>query len=111
MRKTLLVLAMIAAAGCSTAGLEQDQPAYAGQSGKTPEDFARCLAPKWQAFNSSTSSIETESGYKIAASATFTGTVALAVVDKTNDGSSVRVFLPMDWAGTQGWKDTAKTCI
>lgn len=104
-----LVLVMLA--GCTTAGLEKDQPVFSGQSEKTPQQFSRCLAPKWQEFNSSTSSIETETGYKIAASAPFNGIVALAVVDKTSDGSSVRVFLPMDWAGTRGWKDTAKACI
>ncbi|KJZ38936.1 hypothetical protein [Pseudomonas fluorescens] len=111
MQKTLTAMALIALAGCTTAGLEQDTPVFSGLSQKTPQQFSRCLAPKWQEFNSSTSSIETDSGYKIAASAPFNGIVALAVVDKTSVGSSVRVFLPMDWAGTRGWKDTAKTCI
>jgi len=111
MRTILTILALISLAGCSTAGLEKDQPVYYGQSAKTPQEFARCLAPKWQEFNSSTSSIETERGYRIAASAAFTGTVALAVVDKASGGSDVRVFLPVDWAGTKGWKDTARTCI
>jgi hypothetical protein len=111
MRMVAVALLMTALLGCTTAGLQQDAPAYSGVSSKTPQSLARCLSPKWQEFNSSTSSIETESGYKIAASAPFNGIVALAIVDKTSDGSSVRVFLPMDWAGTQGWKDAAKTCI
>ncbi|SMQ10756.1 hypothetical protein SAMN04488482_6013 [Pseudomonas chlororaphis] len=104
-------MAVALLAGCSTSGLEQDKPVFSSQSKKTPQQFARCLAPKWQEFNPSTSSIETEAGYKIAASATFSGVVALAVVEQVNTGSKVRVFLPMDWAGTSGWKDTAKACI
>jgi hypothetical protein len=111
MRKILTAMALIALAGCSTTGLERGQPAFAGQSDKTPQEFSRCLAPKWQEFNSSTSSVETERGYKIAASSAFSGAVALAIVDRASSGSSVRVFLPMDWAGTSGWKDSAKTCI
>ncbi|EJM73108.1 hypothetical protein [Pseudomonas sp. GM60] len=111
MRKVIAALFMMALVGCTTAGLQEDAPAYSGVSSKTPQNLARCLSPKWQEFNSSTSSIETETGYKIAASAAFTGIVALAVIDENSTGSSVRVFLPMDWAGTQGWKDAAKTCI
>ncbi|MEO8641837.1 hypothetical protein [Pseudomonas sp.] len=111
MRMVVAALFMMVLVGCTTAGLQQDTPAYSGVSSKTPQSLARCLSPKWQEFNSSTSSIETETGYKIAASATFTGIVALAVIDESSSGSSVRVFLPMDWAGTQGWKDAAKTCI
>lgn len=104
-------LAVALLAGCSTSGLEQDAPVFSSQSKKSPQQFARCLAPKWQEFNPSTSSIETESGYKIAASSTYSGVVALAVIEPANTGSSVRVFLPMDWAGTSGWKDAARTCI
>lgn len=111
MRKTLAAIALIALVGCTTSGLQQDAPAYAGVSNKSPQSLARCLAPKWQEFNSSTSSVETETGYKIAASAMYTGTVALAVINKAGDGSSVNVFLPMDWAGTRGWKEAAQACI
>ncbi|SDS74997.1 hypothetical protein SAMN04489803_2141 [Pseudomonas chlororaphis] len=97
--------------GCSTSGLEKDSPAFSSQTNKSPQQYARCLAPKWQEYNPSTSAIETESGYKIAASTTFSGVVALAIIDQANSGSSVRVFLPMDWVGTSGWKDAAKKCI
>lgn len=106
-----LALALALLAGCTTTGLEKGQPAYSGRSEKTPKQLAQCLGPKWQAYNSSTSSIETETGYRIAASADLTGVVALAVIDKVTAGSSVRVFLPMDWSATRGWKDAAKDCI
>ncbi|MCK8669307.1 hypothetical protein M1M11_30970 [Pseudomonas azerbaijanoccidens] len=111
MRKILAAMALIALAGCTTSGLEKGQPAYAGESDKTPKQLAQCLGPKWQAYNSSTSSIETETGYRIAASADLSGVVALAVIEKANAGSTVRVFLPMDWSATSGWKDAAKDCI
>lgn len=111
--RRLLIAALAGAvlAGCTTAGLEQDSPVFSAQSKKTPQQYARCLGPKWQEFNSSTSSIETEQGYKISASSTYNGVVALAVVQGASSGSSVKVYLPMDWAATRGWKDTARACI
>jgi len=104
-------LALIALAGCSTSGMQQGAPSFSAQSQKTPQQYARCLGPKWQEFNPSTSSIETETGYKISASTAFSGVVALAVVDQSRGGSLVKVFLPMDWVGTSGWKDSARACI
>ncbi|MGY2258107.1 hypothetical protein [Pseudomonas sp. SDO55104_S430] len=111
MRKIITAIALIALAGCTTSGLEKDQPAYADHSNKTPQQFSRCLAPKWQDLNPSTTSVETETGYKIAASSTYTGVIALAVVEKSDTGTSVRVFLPMDWSATARWKDAAKSCM
>lgn len=102
---------MTALVGCSTSGLENDRPAFSSQTNKSPQQFARCLAPKWLEYNPSTSAVETETGYKIAASTAFSGVVALAVVDQAKAGSNVRVYLPMDWAGTSGWKESAKKCI
>ncbi|NWB09051.1 lipoprotein [Pseudomonas sp. D5002] len=111
MRILIAAVAVVMLAGCSTSGVQEGAPSFSAQSQKTPQQYARCLGPKWQEFNPSTSSIETESGYKISASTAFTGVVALAVVDKSSGGSLVKVFLPMDWTGTAGWKDAAKACI
>lgn len=110
MRNVLAALMALALVGCTTTGLQESAPAYSGTSQKSPQSLARCLAPKWQELNSSTSSIETESGYKIAVSSLFAGTIALAKIEGGPSGSSVKVFLPADWAGTQGWKDAAKSC-
>ncbi|MGY2294235.1 hypothetical protein HX813_24055 [Pseudomonas yamanorum] len=104
-------LALVALVGCSTSGMQQGAPSFSAQSQKTPQQYARCLGPKWQEINPSTSSIETETGYKISASTAFTGVVALAVIEQSHSGSLVKVFLPTDWVGTSGWKDSAKTCI
>ncbi len=111
MRILIAAVAVAMLAGCSTSGIQQGSPSFSAQSKKTPQQHATCLEPKWQEFNPSTSSIETESGYTLSASTAFSGVVALAVVDKASGGSLVRVFLPMDWAGTAGWKDSAKACI
>lgn len=111
MRFLLAVAVPVLLAGCSTSGLEKDAPAFSSHTNKSPQQYARCLAPKWQGYNPSTSSVETEAGYKIVASTAFSGVVALAIVDRLTSGSSVRVFLPMDWAGTSGWKDSARKCI
>lgn len=59
---------------------------------------------------STSGSIETETGYKIFASTAFSG-VALAVVEQSSSGFLVKVFLSMDWAGTSGWKDSARACL
>lgn len=111
MRIWIAVVAVAMLAGCSTSGMQEGRPSFSAQSKKTPQQYARCLGPKWQEINPSTSSIETETGYKISASTTFTGVAALAVIERSQGGSMVTVFLPMDWAGTSGWKDSAKTCI
>lgn len=104
-------IAVAVLVGCTTTALQERPPALAEHSSKTPQQFARCLAPKWQAINSSTSSYETEQGYGITATATFTGVVALAVIKTQPDGSSVEIFLPSDWAGTRGWKRSAQSCL
>lgn len=109
--RILIAAVAVVMAGCSTSGMQQRAPSFSAQSQKTPQQYARCLGPKWQEINPSTSSIETEAGFKISASTAFTGVVALAVVDQSRDGSVVKVFLPMDWAGASGWRDSAKTCI
>lgn len=111
MQNFLAALMALALVGCTVAGLQESAPAYSGTSHKSPQSVARCLAPKWQELNSSTSSIQTETGYKIAASSDMTGVVALAVIDDQPGGTSVRVFLPTDWALTSGWKESAKDCI
>ncbi len=111
MRSMILLLGLAMLTGCSTSGLQQGAPSFSAQSQKTPQQYARCLGPRWQELNPSTSSIETESGYKLSVSTAFSGVVALAVVDKSSSGSLVKVFLPMDWAGTAGWKSSAKVCI
>ncbi|XSS65414.1 hypothetical protein ACP9OK_10755 [Pseudomonas sp. B11] len=111
MRVLIGAVALVMLAGCSTSGIQQGAPSFSSQSKKTPQQYLRCLGPKWQEINPSTSSIETETGYKISASTAFTGVVALAVIDQSQGGSLIKVFLPMDWAGTSGWKDSAMTCI
>lgn len=111
MRILIAAVAVAMLAGCSTSGMQQGAPAFSASSQKTPQQYSRCLGPKWQEINPSTSSIETETGYKISASTAFTGVVALAVIDQSKGGSMVKIFLPVDWAGTSGWKYAAKTCI
>ena len=111
MRILIGAVAVMLLAGCTTSGLQQDKPDFTGQSSKTPQQFARCLSPKWQDINPSTSSIETETGYRITGSAMYMGVIALAVVDQESTGSSVRIFLPMPGGGSSGLKDAARTCI
>lgn len=108
----LLILGALVAgiAGCSTTGLESGSPSALIDSSKGAKQFSQCLAPKWQALNPSTTVLDGESEYRVTASGAFTGAVALAVVRGAANGSTARVYLPMDWAGTKGWIDAAKSC-
>ncbi|MGO1172437.1 MAG: lipoprotein, partial [Serratia liquefaciens] len=53
MRKIILAIAATAIlSGCTTGQLENQKPIFNGHSKKTPQQYSKCLAPKWQAINS-----------------------------------------------------------
>ncbi len=110
MKKSLLCLAIIALAGCSMSAIEGKKPVLDAQTSKSPKEYALCLAPIWQQYNSETTSIETTTGYRISATATYNGVIALAVVDKATSGSHVRVHLQADWLAG-GWLKSARECL
>jgi len=111
MRKTLTALALIALAGCTIAGRESDGPDLVVKSSKTPQVYARCLGPKWLSMNPATTSVETEQGYKIAASATYYGVVSLASVERSPEGSNIKAYFPVTKLGTDGWKQPVIDCL
>ncbi|AHF77894.1 Gp19 phage protein [Sodalis praecaptivus] len=110
MKISLLCLAVIVLTGCSMSGLENKKPALEVKTSKTPREYALCLAPAWQRLNPATTSIETENGYRISVSVTFTGVIALTDVDKTDSGSVVRTHLQPVWLA-DGWLESARNCL
>lgn len=112
MRWIVMGLGALTLAGCTTSGLSEKEPAFVGVSKKSPVQYSRCLAPKWQDFNPGTTSVETETGVRIVASATYNGVVAMATADQTPQGTRVAVRLPAQWIpGTGGWITAAQNCL
>lgn len=111
MKKLLLVLAIVGLYGCSTTGLEKDEPIYVGHSKKLPDEINKCLAPKWVALKASSTSIPTEDGYQISSSDDWFGAVSLAKIEKSTDGgSNVKVFvLSKGW--NDPWGSSARSCM
>jgi hypothetical protein len=111
MRKIITAMALIAVAGCTIQGRESDGPDLQVKTSKTPQAYARCLGPKWLSINPATTSVETEQGYKIAASATYYGVVSLANIERTSEGASIKAYFPATKIGTDGWKQPVIDCL
>nr|WP_154325027.1 hypothetical protein [Pantoea sp. 201603H] len=111
MKKILIALCMIGMVGCMASSLENQKPIYAGHTQKDVDAVNRCLSPKWVELRPSSSSIPTETGYKITASDDIFGALAIAKVDKSGTGGSdVAVY-----AVAKGWNDhwgsAARSCM
>ncbi|MCZ7836030.1 hypothetical protein [Atlantibacter hermannii] len=111
MRNFLLALLALGLTGCSTSSLEKDSPIFAGHSSKSPDEFNKCLAPKWVALKASSASIPTSTGFQISSSDEWFGAVSLVKIDKASDGgSNIKVY-----ALSKGWNDpwgsAARSCL
>ncbi|EOI1327360.1 TPA: hypothetical protein ACIJOS_001847 [Citrobacter koseri] len=111
MKKICMALFVIGAVGCSVSSLESQGPIFSEHTTKTVDEVNRCLAPKWVELRSSSTSIPTESGYKITASDDIFGALSVVNIDKSpNGGSDVKVY-----AVAKGWNDhwasAARSCM
>lgn len=111
MKKLLIAVLAIGLAGCMASSLESQKPIYAGHSKKDVDTLNRCLSPKWVELRPSSSSIPTETGFKITASDDIFGALAIAKIERNpSGGSDLTVF-----AVSKGWNDhwgaAAKSCI
>lgn len=111
MKKLILAVLILGNVGCSVNSLESQTPIYSGHTQKDIDVMNRCLAPKWIELRSSSSSIPTETGYKITASDDIFGALSIATIDKSSSGGSdVKVF-----AVAKGWNDhwatAARSCM
>lgn len=111
MKKIILSIFIFLQMGCSVSSLEEQKPILSEHSTKTVDEVNRCIAPKWVELRYSSSSIPTESGYKITASDDIFGALSVVNIDKSEaGGSDVKVY-----AVAKGWNDhwatAARSCL
>ena len=111
MKTKFSIVLCLALTACSTSSLESKVPVFSGYTQKDIDSVNRCLAPKWVELRSSSSSIPTETGYKIIASDDIFGAISTATVDKSkNGGSDVKVYaLSKGW--NDPWGNAARSCL
>lgn len=101
MKRLFITALAFVLAGCSTTGLESGKPIFTGHSLKSPEQINKCLAPKWVALRSSSTSIPTDIGYQISSSDDWFGALSLVTIkNSATNGSDVKVY-----AAAKGWND------
>lgn len=107
MKKIVYLALIIGLTGCMASSLENQEPIYSGTSEKSAEQLNRCIAPKWQDLKPSTTSVPTESGYRVLSSEDIFGAVAIARIEpNSNSGSEVKVY-----AVARGWNDHWATSV
>lgn len=111
MKNLLIIFSLLLLAGCSTTGLEKDEPIYKGHSNKTPDELNKCLAPKWVALKPSSSSVPTDNGYQITSSDEWFGAISLVKIERSLDrGTDVKVYaLSKGW--NDPWGNAARSCM
>ncbi|WP_148485274.1 hypothetical protein [Pseudomonas massiliensis] len=110
MRRLTTIMGLMMLAGCASKAADPRAPLDATTT-KSAEAYVQCLAPKWSAFKPGLRQEETPMGYKLTVEAAYTAAPAWAQVNRAGQGAQVRVFLPPDWAGTNGWTDMARDCL
>lgn len=111
MKNIILPLFIFMLVGCSVSSLEEQKPILSEHTSKNADQVNRCLAPKWVELRSSSSSIPTETGYKITASDDIFGALSVVNIDKSEaGGSDITVY-----AVAKGWNDhwatAARSCL
>lgn len=109
MRRLMAMIGMVLLAGCAGKATDPRAPLDETTS-KSAESYAQCLAPKWAAFKP-VRQTDTDTGYKLTVEAAYTAAPAWAQVDRAGEGARVQIFLPPEWAETNGWTDMAKDCL
>ncbi|WP_372438281.1 hypothetical protein ACCM60_14420 [Pseudomonas chlororaphis subsp. aureofaciens] len=112
MRILIGALMLMLLAGCSSvSSLEEGKPELSASTAKTPAKYAKCLMPKWQEINASTTSTETENGYRLLLSVDFVGAAALANIEQDGSGARVRIYKSSAIMGSGKWAETARSCL
>jgi len=97
--------------GCAVSSLESQKPIFTAHSLKTADALNRCVAPKWIELRSTSSSIPTESGYKIIASDDIFGALSVVNINESaNGGSDIEVFA-VARGFNDHWEKAASSCI
>lgn len=111
MKMKIAVVAFIALTGCSVSGLQEKKPLFVGETVKAAGIVARCLGPKWQDINPSTSVTETENGYRVLVSDSSLGALVLATIVGKNGGSSATVQASSAFGSAKAFVQAAKDCM
>jgi len=94
-----------ALAGCATPG----QPTGSKLTHKTPEVYAACVLPKWQAMAPQTTQKSISNGYRITAPSAVASDDVLEVV-KYRDGSRA-TFYKGSFLSTDSLRKAARECL
>ncbi|MBP2839275.1 hypothetical protein [Pseudomonas sp. PNP] len=111
LKHTTAILAAMTLAACSKGFMGEHATSFSENSQKAPQTYAQCLEPHWQAPGTTTSRIQTPTGYTVEVSATHIGPIALAVISKQASGSHVEVFVPTAQGRAERWQDAAQACL
>ena len=112
MRNFTLIFVVAFLAGCSSvSSLEDGAPQLSANSAKSPRAYAKCLNPKWQEINASTTSTETENGYRLLLNLDFVGAAVMAEIAQSKTGSNVKVYKSSAIMGSGRWVETARSCL
>lgn len=102
MRILIAAVAMVMLAGCaSTESLLGGEPSSSYKTSKTPQQYAKCVVPKWQSARRGVSSFETETGYRVVAEYEWNTDEVLDIAS-VKTGASVRHYQRADWAAMPG---------
>lgn len=111
MNKIFVALTCFSLAGCMASSLESQSPIFSGHSEKSADALNRCIAPKWIELRSSSTSIPTETGYKIIASDDIFGALSIVKVDESaTGGSDVKVYAVARGINDH-WATAARACM
>lgn len=99
MRKIFTAVALIALAGCTTPGdLLKSDPLVVSETKKDPKEFALCVYPEWQEYQSTATMSETTNGYRLVSGSEMAGqTNDVLDIKRTATGSTVRLYQRMAW--------------
>ncbi|MCL8305210.1 MULTISPECIES: hypothetical protein [Pseudomonas] len=95
----------VALAGCASPG----QPTGSKLTSKTPEAYAACVLPKWQAMAPLTTQKSISNGYRITAPSAVTSDDVLEVV-KYHEGSRA-TFYKGSFLSTDKMRTAARECL
>ncbi|WP_207285229.1 hypothetical protein [Pseudomonas sp. FW300-N2A2] len=99
MRRTLITLALIALAGCTTPGdLLKGDPSVSKETSKDPKSVALCIYPEWQEYQSTATMSETVDGYRLVSGSDMNGqTNDVLDIKRSANGSTVKLYQRMAW--------------
>ena len=106
-----LVFVLMASAGCSVSGLQEKKPLFVGKTEKNAVSVARCIGPRWQDINPSTSVTETEKGYRVLVSDSSFGALVLATIVEGSDGASATIQASSAFGAAKDFVRAAKGCM